>query len=281
MDNRTSDDSVMLPDGWADPTFTKLLGDQDGLIQALASIQLKGKQKAHLEQLFASADGEEVRRDKGNRVQSDTRHSCSSIGGHLTRYFGGVGPVDQMMWIGHIARDAHDAERWVMRPQIRSALVHLGWFGPGPTIPSAPALAGVSTTGDSDQEKANLTDEQALLAAVQKSLADDPAMRATRLAAAPKVPAKYQLTTTAFKRNADVIAEALTRAAGNCETCLAPAPFQRASSGMPYLEVHHMVPLAAGGFDTVENAVAVCPNCHRKAHYGSAVPAGASGGSLQ
>jgi hypothetical protein len=29
------------------------------------------------------------------------------------------------------------------------------------------------------------------------------------------------------------------------------------------------VPLARGGEDTVENAVAVCPNCHREAHFGT------------
>ncbi|MGH8437576.1 MAG: HNH endonuclease [Pseudomonas sp.] len=33
-------------------------------------------------------------------------------------------------------------------------------------------------------------------------------------------------------------------------------------------EVHHKVRLADGGLDTVENAIAVCPNCHRQAHFG-------------
>jgi 5-methylcytosine-specific restriction endonuclease McrA len=31
---------------------------------------------------------------------------------------------------------------------------------------------------------------------------------------------------------------------------------------------HHVKQLAHGGEDTVENAIAVCPNCHRKAHHG-------------
>jgi 5-methylcytosine-specific restriction protein A len=34
------------------------------------------------------------------------------------------------------------------------------------------------------------------------------------------------------------------------------------------LEVHHKIRLADGGFDTVENAIAVCPNCHRQCHHG-------------
>ena len=34
------------------------------------------------------------------------------------------------------------------------------------------------------------------------------------------------------------------------------------------LEVHHTKPLAEGGEDTVNNAEALCPNCHKEAHYG-------------
>lgn len=49
------------------------------------------------------------------------------------------------------------------------------------------------------------------------------------------------------------------------------APFLRASDQSSYLEVHHKVPLADDGDDTVGNAIAVCPNCHREEHFG--VPA--------
>jgi len=92
--------------------------------------------------------------------------------------------------------------------------------------------------------------------------------RRRRLALAPKFPKQYNVTTTVFDRNPDVIAEVLERAAGVCESCKAAAPFRRAGTGEPYLEVHHRVPLAAGGPDTVENAEALCPNCHRQKHYG-------------
>ncbi|WP_429628901.1 HNH endonuclease [Tunturiibacter psychrotolerans] len=34
----------------------------------------------------------------------------------------------------------------------------------------------------------------------------------------------------------------------------------------PYLECHHIVWLARGGDDTIENTVAMCPNCHRRMH---------------
>ena len=67
-----------------------------------------------------------------------------------------------------------------------------------------------------------------------------------------------------YRRNADVIAEVLYRAYGICENRGNFAPFNKRSNGTPYLEVHHIKQLAHGGEDTIENAKALCPNCHRK-----------------
>lgn len=92
--------------------------------------------------------------------------------------------------------------------------------------------------------------------------------RQNRLANAPRQPRRVFVQSTGFLRNADVIAEVLERAAGTCEDCGQPAPFARRSDGSPYLEVHHRLPLAEDGEDTVENALALCPNCHRRAHFG-------------
>lgn len=92
--------------------------------------------------------------------------------------------------------------------------------------------------------------------------------RALRLAAAPNKPEEVQVISRSFRRNPDVIVEALYRAAGKCELCNALAPFLRKSDGSPYLEVHHKVKLADGGDDTVDNAHALCPNCHRREHFG-------------
>jgi 5-methylcytosine-specific restriction protein A len=39
--------------------------------------------------------------------------------------------------------------------------------------------------------------------------------------------------------------------------------------GYAYLEVHHVRPLAGRGSDTTTNAVALCPNCHRRCHFSS------------
>ncbi len=91
--------------------------------------------------------------------------------------------------------------------------------------------------------------------------------RAERLRLAPVLPRRTEVVTTVFVRNPDVVAEVLFQAKGHCQQCMKPAPFLRASDGTPYLEVHHRVPLAIGGEDTVANAIALCPNCHRAAHY--------------
>jgi len=59
----------------------------------------------------------------------------------------------------------------------------------------------------------------------------------------------------------------LRTANGVCECCEQNAPFE-STDGEPYLEVHHIRHLANDGSDTVSNAVALCPNCHRELHHG-------------
>jgi 5-methylcytosine-specific restriction protein A len=103
---------------------------------------------------------------------------------------------------------------------------------------------------------------------VARSLADSASNRSARLRVAPKIPATLSQTITIFNRNPDVVAEVLLRASGVCERCKKPAPFKRSKDGTPYLEIHHKVQLAHHGEDTVENAMAVCPNCHRELHFG-------------
>ena len=98
------------------------------------------------------------------------------------------------------------------------------------------------------------------------TLSDD-ALR-ERLASAPKMPPKVQVVSIGHKRNPDVIVAVLRRANGICEKCSSQAPFFRRSDGSPYLEVHHWVPLSQDGKDTIDNAVALCPNCHREMHHG-------------
>nr|WP_302597123.1 HNH endonuclease [uncultured Cellulosilyticum sp.] len=94
------------------------------------------------------------------------------------------------------------------------------------------------------------------------------AARDKRLLKASRRPDVMKVVSSAFRRNPDVVIAVLERANGVCERCGMSAPFIRVSDGTPYLEVHHKVRLADGGEDTVENAIAVCPNCHRELHFG-------------
>jgi 5-methylcytosine-specific restriction protein A len=71
-----------------------------------------------------------------------------------------------------------------------------------------------------------------------------------------------------YKRSVSVATYVLARASGVCEHCEKPAPFKR-SNGTPYLEVHHIERLSDGGLDAPDHVVAICPSCHRRAHYGS------------
>jgi len=103
---------------------------------------------------------------------------------------------------------------------------------------------------------------------VRSSTIDKQSNRLSRLKVAPKNPQRIESTITFYQRNPDVVAEVLLRANGICENCMKPAPFHRAKDNTPFLEVHHKKQLASGGEDSVTNAIALCPNCHRKEHYG-------------
>lgn len=103
---------------------------------------------------------------------------------------------------------------------------------------------------------------------LKKAMGRSAQERKARLEGANPIPEQVFVRVKAYRRNQDVVVEVLERAHGCCEDCLLPAPFVRAKDGTPFLEVHHVVTLAQGGTDTVENAIALCPNCHRKRHYG-------------
>ena len=103
-----------------------------------------------------------------------------------------------------------------------------------------------------------------------KGKADDPTRISDseltkKAAAAPKKPKSYTTASVVFERSRDVAEYAKRRAAGKCELCRMPAPFTNALNE-PFLESHHIVWLAHGGYDSIENTVALCPNCHRKMH---------------
>ena len=83
---------------------------------------------------------------------------------------------------------------------------------------------------------------------------------------ANKQPITRQVDSSAYEKNVYVSELAKRRADGVCQLCDQPAPFLT-KNGEPYLECHHIVRLAKGGEDTIENTVALCPNCNKNMHF--------------
>ncbi|BBP43525.1 HNH endonuclease [Thiosulfativibrio zosterae] len=78
-------------------------------------------------------------------------------------------------------------------------------------------------------------------------------------------PSSREVSSKQYIRSPWVVEHALRQANGVCQLCDSPAPFKTVDD-KPFLEVHHIVWLANGGADSIDNAVALCPNCHRKMH---------------
>jgi len=80
------------------------------------------------------------------------------------------------------------------------------------------------------------------------------------------MPKSKNIHQTVYFRDPSVKAWILQQSNGICELCGNNSPFK--ISGIPYLEVHHVIPLSILGPDTIYNCVALCPNCHKNLHYG-------------
>lgn len=80
------------------------------------------------------------------------------------------------------------------------------------------------------------------------------------------IPTIVEQTISRYIRDANVVAWVLNESKGVCEACEQKAPFLT-KHDMPYLEVHHVLPLSKGGPDQIDNAIAVCPNCHKRLHF--------------
>jgi predicted HNH restriction endonuclease len=83
-----------------------------------------------------------------------------------------------------------------------------------------------------------------------------------------KKPRRLVATSSTFERDARVRAKAIIRANHRCEVPGCTWTGFHKPDRMPFIEVHHIQPLAEGGEDTPENAVAVCPGHHRELHHG-------------
>lgn len=99
---------------------------------------------------------------------------------------------------------------------------------------------------------------------VSKRLSDEEIL--LRAKNSHKLPGNRQVISHHYDRDPNVAEYAKRRAKGICQLCKKPAPFID-KNGDHFLETHHIVWLSKGGDDTIENTVALCPNCHRKMHY--------------
>lgn len=82
----------------------------------------------------------------------------------------------------------------------------------------------------------------------------------------PEAALRLVVSGQVYERSPAVRRTALLRAGGKCEACSAPGFVM--DSGSIYLETHHVFPLSNGGPDAEWNVVAICPNDHRRAHFG-------------
>ncbi len=71
---------------------------------------------------------------------------------------------------------------------------------------------------------------------------------------------------TNYKRDQKIRDKVLKRSNNKCEYCKNKT-FQKPDENF-YLEVHHIEFLSEGGKDEENNMIALCPNCHRKFHFG-------------
>lgn len=96
-----------------------------------------------------------------------------------------------------------------------------------------------------------------------KRLSNDEVAR--RAKSAKKIVGTRNTVSQQHDRDPWVAEHAKRIANGTCQLCEKAAPFAN-MKGEPYLETHHIVWLAKGGEDSINNTVALCPNCHRKMH---------------
>ncbi len=79
-------------------------------------------------------------------------------------------------------------------------------------------------------------------------------------------PGRKTTTVPTYERDRRVTELAKMMAKGKCRLCRKRGPFQDRVLELPFLAAHHVKRLSAGGRDSIDNTVALCPNCHRKMH---------------
>lgn len=100
--------------------------------------------------------------------------------------------------------------------------------------------------------------------ALYKSNVDE--LRRVAIMSARNVAPKKERQAVYRARSLAIKLYVLKRSNGRCEHCKDNAPFLK-PDGTPYLEPHHTTRVSDDGPDHPSCVVAICPNCHRRAHY--------------
>ena len=86
---------------------------------------------------------------------------------------------------------------------------------------------------------------------------------------------KRKVTTKSgrYLTNTSLAEKARSNGDYHCAICSGHETFKRMADGKPYVEVHHLIPMRAqesfdNSLDVLSNLICLCPNCHRKIHYG-------------
>lgn len=249
-------------------------GTAEDYVRAFTILQREGIAKKHLALLQAhfkapnhtttwAQIAETVGYANGNAVNLQYGKFAERIARQLGLNDKPLDPNGNAWWLWALVRWASERDpsghtMFVLRRPVIEALTQLGILSDDGTSHSQYSQ-GIPSWESIEQDLDRRVREAQTLSSEE---------RHKHLAQVPKRPERVWVNTTVFLRNPYVISEVLARANGVCEECHAPAPFVRISNVTPYLEVHHRVRLADEGEDTVANAIALCPNCHRKAHYG-------------
>jgi len=85
-------------------------------------------------------------------------------------------------------------------------------------------------------------------------------------------PEKITGEKVSFKRNPELAKKSILLANYQCDLDKSHKSFIT-KNGKPYMEAHHLIPLSTQDYfdyslDVDANIVCLCPNCHRKLHYG-------------
>lgn len=175
---------------------------------------------------------------------------CTSLGRKVSEFFS-IPPIPRdekpdsekfypIIFLGR--RLSNGLFEWKLRPELATALEE--------TNPQVLTAETVKMEETEEQEVAQLPIDELLSRA--RNYHSGPANT-------------YTSTTQQRRRNPLLQLAAKARANGVCQLCGITLDYKD-KQGRPYLEAHHIIPLAEDGPDELSNMVALCPNCHRKMH---------------